>query len=162
MVGDTLINIGTQRFERGTPFRIGVPFPPKTARGRVNYNMSDTNGDDENGTVAAELTPERAYDLYDNKGHSYREIAGMYDTSHTTVRRRVETYKSGMESGVEEVTSNPEEYELTELSDDEESDENPFETTCPACGNMIETPDSAGENPCPECGKTLNWAESEI
>lgn len=117
---------------------------------------------------APELTAEKAYKLYNQDGKSYQEIADEFSNdeesiSHVTVRNRVMAYDDGKSSGIDEVTSNPESYDLQEAIDDESKDHNPYNTaSCPACDNEIETPNTPGKHECPKCGKVLNWDESEI
>lgn len=115
-----------------------------------------------------ELTAEKAYKLYNDDGLSYQQIADEYSDddesiTHVTVRNRVTSYDSGKESGIEEVTSNPESYDLKSAIEDEPDDNNPYETVdCPNCSGETTKPDSAGTHTTNCCNATLKWTEDEI
>lgn len=107
---------------------------------------------------AGDLTATRAHELAQSGGGnmSYQEIANLYNTSKTTVKRRVDSYKDAHEQGINTVTSNPEEYDLTEKIEDEET-ENPYSETCPSCEKEVDVPEEQVA-PCPECGTTVDWS----
>lgn len=119
-------------------------------------------------TKAPELTAEKAYKLYNDDGLSYTQIAEQFSDddesiTHTTVRNRVQAYDSGRESGVEEVTSNPESYDLKSAIEDEPDDNNPYETVeCPNCGGETSKPDTEGNHVTDCCSTTLKWSSDEI
>lgn len=117
---------------------------------------------------APELTAEKAWKLYNKDGLSYRQIAERFSSeneeiTHTTVRNRVVAFEDGKNEGVNEVTSNPKEYDLLDAIDDEPPEENPFDKVeMPCCGERAEKPNTPGQHSCPNCGALLNWSEDEI
>lgn len=108
---------------------------------------------------ASDLTSTRAHELAQagDGDMSYSEIATLYNTSKTTVKRRVDDYKEAHDSGVNTVTNNPEEYDLTEKIEDKET-QNPYKETCPGCNKEIEVPEESVA-PCPDCGVTVDWSK---
>lgn len=114
----------------------------------------------------SELTPRHAYKLYYEKDMSQTEIAEKYEVTQPTVSNYIsdvkKTLEKGKEKGVQNVQSNPGDYDLAEKTEDPES-ENPYKTvSVPCCNSEIQTPNSAGKHNCPSCGKTLEWEKSEI
>lgn len=115
-----------------------------------------------------ELTAEKAYKHYHDDGLSYQQIADKYskeDTSisHVTVRNRVQSFKEGKSTGIEEVKNNPDNFDLKSDIQDEPDDNNPYETfTCPNCGEKSPKPDTSGNHNTDCCGVVLNWDKSEL
>jgi len=115
-----------------------------------------------------ELTAEKAYKLYNEDGLSYTQIAEQFSDdsesiTHTTVRNRVNAFEDGKSKGIDEVTSNPQEYDLAGAIDDDEPEENPYEKVeYPCCGERQEIPNNPGTHSCPNCGTVLEWSEDEI
>lgn len=121
-----------------------------------------------------ELTAEKAYKEYNETGLSYQQIAEKYSTenesiSHVTVRNRVIAFndgktagkEEGKEEGINEVKSNPEEYNLKESLDDEETS-NPYTENCPNCNNEMEKPNSPKVVTCETCGKQIKFTENDF
>lgn len=108
---------------------------------------------------ASDLTAKRAHELAQagEGSMSYKEIATLYNTSKTTVKRRVDSYKEAHEDGINTVTNNPQEYDLEETIEDEET-QSPYKETCPGCNKEIDVPEKTVA-PCPDCGVTVDWSK---
>jgi len=103
------------------------------------------------------LTPQRAHELYNEKGLSNSQIGEKHDVSEATVYRRRQEYMEMQETVEEQVSSAMDEH----ITDDE-PDDNPYEmATCPACDSDMDRPTTAGEHDCPNCGATLQFADDE-
>lgn len=124
--------------------------------------MSDNeNGGNETGRNdgtdgdSGTLSPSRAYELSETQGLSYREIAGMYDTSKSTVQRRVKEHKKSADVGRDSVA--PTDFERSQLEsalEDKKQDEDEYE--CSECGKSM---DYMEYDTCPNCGTALGWTE---
>lgn len=112
------------------------------------------------------ITAKEAYDKYHNQGMTQAQIAEEAGVSQPYISRLISGYdkakETGREEAIEDVKSNPSEYDITDTINDEEPDDTPFEATCPECNENIPKPNTAGTHDCPECNSTLKWSESEI
>lgn len=119
----------------------------------------DTDGSEgQNGGTGRDdetLSPSRAYELSENQDLSYREIGSMYDTSKSTVQRRVKEHKKSADVGRESVSATDfERSQLEEALDDKKQDDDEYE--CSNCGKSLEYMEF---DACPNCDTKLGWTE---
>lgn len=108
-------------------------------------------------SAEGKLTPQRAYELTEDRGLKGKEVASMYDVSPSWVSQLKNDYESahesGYESGRESVSPDDfgrEELEAALSDKQEESDE--YE-----CPNCSQTFGYMEYEECPSCGAKLPW-----
>lgn len=125
------------------------------ANGSDGGNGSSETGDGTD-TKYGNIEGRKAYELYNEKDLSYRQIAEESTVSKDTVRRRIKDFEGGVAQGQESVE--PEDFEpqrLKEALEDEEPENEVYETwDCPAgCGAQVQE----GASSCPNCDTDLEW-----
>jgi len=113
--------------------------------------------------MSKELTPKRAYELFEDEGMTNNQIAEKFDSSVSTVIRRRRTHEETQDQISSEIDDQIDSLDLGSHITDDEPEDNPYAVTeCPACGDDMDTPDSAGQHDCPHCETTLKFGEGDV
>lgn len=108
-------------------------------------------------STSQKLTPQRAFELTENKGLKGSEVASMYDVSESWVSQLKNSYKDAKESGYNEgkESVSPTDFAREKLEDalaDKQEDDDRYE--CPNCENQFGYMEY---EECPKCDAKLPW-----